>query len=64
MLKTNINDMKVKEDYSCPAHLPLLSDGDPCFIQWLIGTKCFLVSSVQVIKTNFTVAEPGDMTQY
>lgn len=63
MLKTSTNDMKVKEDYSCLEHLTPQSDGDICFIQQLIGTKRFLVSSVQVIKSTFTVAVPGDTTQ-
>lgn len=63
MLKTSTNEMKVKEDYSCPEHLPLLADGDLGFIQQLIGTKCFLVSSVRVIKSTFTVALPGEMAR-
>lgn len=39
MLKPNANDMKVKEDYSCPDHLTPKSDGDICFIQQLIVEK-------------------------
>lgn len=60
-LKTSKKDIKV--NYVCSEHLTLLYNGDICFIQQLMGTKRFLVSSIQVIRSTFTVAVPGDMTQ-